>query len=152
MKHWLETIVMICFCSMAQASPWSGRLGLDASSVGGLIVHDFRTESTVSGIEWDVEHILYANSEIAEAGLNGVYRDTDGHFLAGPSFGVPGTTVGALAADVSLFSNWPILKTIADYGQYIHAYFNIGYDLSRPNALKLRPDLYGLGGVLKFGI
>lgn len=151
-----KTAVILLLAALASAAParaseWSGKLGLDAGSIGGIVVHDFATKATVSGLEWDATHILYNGAEVAEAGAYVGKRDVDAHFLAGPSIGTPAGSLAVLAKNVQQFIDWPFLSTVADYGQYVHAYVNVGWDLTRIQQAHARPDLIGAGGVLKFG-
>lgn len=147
----LTLMALGCCAIRTYASDWSLKLGLDAGSFGGLVVHDFMTKASLSGLEWDGEHIQYKGNEAAEIGVFAAERDFDKHFLIGPSFGVPGTDLGVIAQNAETYFDWGWLPSVADYGKYVHAYFNIGWDFSRANLLKARPDLVGLGGVLKFG-
>lgn len=148
MKLFLSLLVLAV---SAQASPWSGRLGLDRGSIGGIEVHDFAKEATVTGIEWDVEHINYSGTEVAEAGIYVGKRDVDAHFIVGPSLGTPMGSVATFAKNVHMFVDWPFLTAVEDYGKYVHAYFNIGWDVVAIDKAHAQPDLIGFGGVLKFG-
>ena len=137
---------------VSQKRNWSGKLGLDAGSFGGLVVHDFRSKGTLAGIQWDMLHILYSGKEVAELGSFVVQRDNDKHLLAGPSFGTAGAGLGTVASNIKNYFDWPILSALEDVGKYVHAYINVGWDLSRPNSMHLKPELVGLGGVVKFGV
>lgn len=147
MKHWLLSTALICFGSVANASLWTGKLGLDASSIGSVVSHDFLKQATVSGFEWDALHIRYNSNEVGELGLFVGSRDTDKKLLLGPSIGTSGMNVGKTAKFLHNFFDWPILGPLEDAGNYVNAYFNFGVN---PLRLKDKPFL-GLGGILKFG-
>lgn len=147
MKHYLFAVVLICLGSNAFASPWTGKLGLDSGSFGGVVSHDFIKTATVSGLEWDTLHIRYNGNEIGEIGVFGGKRDVDSRFLIGPSFGTSGMNVGKAAKFMQNFFDWPILTPLSDAGSYVNAYVNIGIDISNPRST----PFCGLGGVLKFG-
>ncbi len=143
--------LLLLLTGIANASPWSGKLGLDANSVGGLVVHDFRSQGTLAGVQWDTFHILYKEKETAEIGAFLVSRDKDKHLLAGPSFGAAGAGVGTIATNIKNYFDWQFLTALEDAGKYVHAYINVGWDLSRPREMHWKPELIGLGGVVKFG-
>lgn len=148
--------VLLAWCawlpmSQAHASAFSSKLGLNADSFGGIFVHDFQKSATLTGLQWDASHIFYKEKEVAEVGFFGGKRDVDAHLIVGPSFGTPGGSLGSIFNNAKQYVDWPFLDTLQDMGQYVHAYFNIGWDLSKPKSMKATPDLIGLGGVLKFG-
>lgn len=147
----LFVIAFLALAASAQASPWSGKLGLDYASFGAIIVHDFKTQSTASGAQWDMLHVLYNGKETAEVGAFVVQRDVDRHPILGPSLGAPGGGIGAIAQNAQGLFDWAFLPVLADYGKYVHTYVNVGWDFSNIRALHVNPDLLGLGGVVKFG-
>lgn len=151
MKHWLMAAALICFGSIASASDFKGRLGLDSGSIGAILVHDFKSAGTLSGAEWDTLHISFKDKEVAEVGAFVVRRDGDRHILAGPSLGAPGGDLATISDNISEYFDWPVLNILGTYGQYVHGYLNVGWDFSEFNKMRPNPDLIGLGGVLKFG-
>lgn len=146
-------IIALLLAASAAAADFSVKPGLDARSLGGIVVHDFKTEGTISGLQWDALHILYKGDiEVAELGAFGARRDGDRHILVGPSFGTPGGDLAGVACWLQDHDvDWAWLKVASGYGRYVHAYVNIGWDFSMAAKMKLSPDLVGLGGVLKFG-
>ena len=145
------TLLLAAAALPARASDWTGKFGNDAGSFGGILIHDFSNNGTDTGLQWDAEHIRYQGDEVAEAGVFVIQRDTDKHVILGPDGGVPGADLGSVAACLHNLVDWNWLTTAQQWGQYAHAYFVFGWDASRIEAAHLRPDLYGLGGVLKFG-
>lgn len=149
----LVLILTIMACAVqCHAGNWSTKLGLSPSDIGGIVVHDYITKGTDSGIQWDAIHFKDRGIEQAEGGAFAVQRDTDKHLILGPDIGVPGSTLGDICNLVTdLAPSWTWIDAVQPYAAYLHAYFNFGWDFSRPQIMRLRPDLVGTGGVLKFG-
>lgn len=147
MKHCLMGLSLICFGSIASASPLSYSWGLDSKSLGGVLSHDFSKSATIDGLEWDAIHLKYNSSEVGELGLFGGARDTDKRFMVGPSFGTSGMNVGKAAKFVHNFFDWPILTPLEDMGNYLNGYVNLGFNLAHLS----ETPFVGLGVVAKYG-
>lgn len=146
----LLTLLLLWATTPVIAADFSVKPGLDLASFGGVVVHDFAANATISALNWDALHLQYKSDDVAEAGLFAGKRDTDNGVIVGPSFGSPSATLSETATflmDRGL--TWKILPVMKDYGQYAKAYLNLGWDLAHPREMHGRPGVIGLGVQIK---
>lgn len=144
------TAGLLLIASTAFSGDFSVKPGLDLASFGGVLVHDFAADATISALNWDGAHFQYKGDDFAEAGLFAGKRDVDNGIIVGPSLGSPGATLGETASflmDRGL--SWKILPIMKDYGQYAKAYLNLGWDFAHPNQMHGKPSVIGLGVQIK---
>lgn len=123
MKHWMMSAAMICFASIAFASPYIGRLDL-APDVAAFGARSFTDNSYIAGVSKPIWVLSKGGAALIEVDA-WVAGGTVKPVLGGAQFALPNPALDKLLG--LLTANPAVLK----YAAYIHTGIDIGYDPSR---------------------